>query len=220
MYSAFVYVFCAIVSAWASHRFYLVWRRHRYAPYWEFSAFFAVLAFSFITPLLFFVSDSLGALGGELITFFALLSFAFVFRAFVRFQHITWISPDTITGGVTGVAFLKFIWSLSFVPSDPLLVGNIIYWYYPAPNAVVYGMLLLSLTAAMGATILFHARNIRAHKSSIFFLGTAFLTGGCGGTLIMNFNTFGPLFAGYTLLLSTFVLVLLFFLTLPGEKSR
>lgn len=220
MFSGFVYIFCAVISVWASLRFYSAWMQNMYAPYWDFCAFFAVLAASFVAPVLFFTVPRLGSFAGELITFFILLSFAFVLRAFVRFQGFVRFSPNSITSVVGAAAFFKFLWSFILVPSVPVLADGIVYWHYPTLNAMVYGALLLLFTVAMGATLLSNLGNIRAHKRPIFLLGIAFLVGGLSGIFIVNFNTFAPVFIGYTLLLITFILVFLFAFTLSKENTR
>lgn len=219
MFSIFVYLFSAVISFWASRYFFSLWKKNRYDPYREFSAFFFFLGLSFLSPLLLFFEDTtLSFAAGELLTFFVLFSFAFVLRTFVRFQQISFLSYQA-------VSFIAILASLVgtgvgvYYSEIPEIKDGLIYWHYALPHIIVYLTLLTCYTGAMGITLLSHLNSVSKRKSQIFYLGAGFLTGGMGGFFIIGFNSFLFSLFGFLLLFITFIFVGLFILTSLREKE-
>ncbi|MBI3685029.1 hypothetical protein HY250_01365 [Candidatus Azambacteria bacterium] len=220
MFSTFVYLFSAVITFLASRFFFAAWKKNQYDPYREFGAFFLFLGLGFVIPaLLLFGNPALSSVAGELISFFILFSFAFVLRAFVRFQQMSAISPDTIMV-LAMLASLAKLGMGMYYSCAPQIKEGLIYWHYPPPNIAIYLALLTFYTAAMGVTLLSNLRNIQKNRKLILYLGTAFLLSGAAGILIIGFNSFWPMLWGSVLLLITFVLVALFVLSSLLKKEE
>ncbi len=214
MFSIFVYLFSAVISFWAGRYFFLLWKKNKYDPYWEFAAFFILLGMSFIiyaSPFLisvFFISGALAAEVGNFLTFYA---FTFMLRTFAKFQGIQFLS-NQIYFFVVFFAVIKFVIGLLF-PALPEFSKGLIYWHYPMMNYIAFNTLILLFTTTMAVTFLYNIKNIRTHKNQILYLGIAFLTGGIGGSFIVTFNSFFLLSFGYIFLFFTFLLIALFLIT-------
>lgn len=203
-----MYLFSAVIALWTGRYFFTIWKKNQYDPYWEFSMFFSILGIAFlIYPTFLIISDFAGVLGDSLVLF----AFAFVLRAFVRFQDLP-LSPSVVTTVVNVISGMFFTLALYF-PGKPVMDNWLIYWHYPLQNSATFGAILFCSTLAAAFTLLSNIRNIQKHKKPMLFLGLAFLIGGSSGVVIHNFNTFGFLFFGYSLLLITFVFTALFVVT-------
>jgi len=219
MFGVFVFAFSAVVSLWTSVFFYRAWKKNKLPSYWEFSTFFFILGIAFIvldTP--FAVGGFVASVSAELGMFFIVFSFAFVLRAFLRFQGITAISPNIITIVVSVISAIKFFIGM-LVPPAPYFADGLLYLNYSVFSAVGHGTLVFLFTLAVGVTLLSNVKNIQKHKNSILFLGLAFLIGGLSAIFIPAFHTFTPVFFGYTLLLITFVLIIFFIRSLSKEGT-
>lgn len=205
MFSIFVYLFSATVSFWAAAHFRKAWKKTNSLNYWEFFMFFIFLGTGFV---LYAISSGIIA---EIGNFILLFSFAFVLRAFVRFQQIKSVSPNFISIMVIILSFIKLIIGI-IVPSQPVTQGTLVYWHYNMIDATAFSICIILFTLAMALTFLSNLANIKKNKLPIFFLGTAFFLGGIGGSLVVFANSFWPLLASYLLIFSVFVFLILFIL--------
>lgn len=220
MFSIFVYAFSAAVSFLASRHFFRAWKKNPYPPYWEFSAFFFTLGIAFLVYIFPFVFGIVPVSGAwtEAGNFLSLFAFAFVLRAIVRFQNLSF-SPNLITASVAFLTILKCAIGLAF-PTEPIRIGILIYWQYPHENYIAYSVLISLFTVAMALTLLSNIKNVQKNRGRLLFLGTAFFTGGVGGAFTVSSYVFGPLLFGYVLLLLTFFLVALFVFTPTGRAEQ
>lgn len=219
MFSIFVFTFSALVSFWASRYFFLLWKKNKYDPYWEFGIFFFILAIAFaVCNMPFFTKGLVASLSGEVGIFLIVFSFAFVLRAFLRFQEVKAVSPNFITLLVIAIDVVKFAVGVYFPPA-PVFKDGLLYWHFSVFSAVGHAILIGFFTLAVGITLLSNIKNIRKHQRSILFLGLAFLVGGLSAIFIPNFNTFVPLLSGYVLLLITSIFIGLSTLTLSRERT-
>lgn len=219
MFSVFVYLFSAVICFLASRRFFTIWKKNALSSYGEFSLFFFLLASSFIIYIIPFVFGFFPVSGiwAQVGNFFSLFAFAFVLRAFVRFQGLSF-PPNLITAFVT-IASAAQAFAAFLFPTAPVLADNLIYWHYPPANYIVFSMFIFLFTIAMAIALLSNLKNIRIHQKQVFILGTGFVTGGLGGALVVISNTFGLLLLSYILILLTFVLLMLFLITSSRQKE-
>ncbi len=215
MFSIFVFIFSAVVALWASAYFLHAFQKNPDSNYRDFSVFFFTLAVGYAV----FVVASLSrniisfSLGTEILTFSILFSFAFVLRAFMRFQQIRVISVNFISAVIGIIAAARFITVWFYFPSAPVIKDNLIYWNYPAVSSISFWAFLFLYCIAMTTTFLSNLKNIQTHKYAIIFLSFAFLFGGLAGVFITNSHTYIPLLSGYIFLLITWMLAILFLIT-------
>src|SRR3989344_6097520 len=139
MFSLFVYFVSGTVSFAVSVYFWRAWKRSGSANYWEFSAFFGLLVLSFLTYIVPFTLDwfihfnpatllVIAGFAGEFGNFIVLMSFAFILRAFVRFQSLA-ISQNLISWVAIVLASFRLIVGV-VAPAKPVIQGSLIYWHY------------------------------------------------------------------------------------------
>jgi len=218
MFGVFVYLFAAVVSIFASLSFYRAWRRNGSESYWEFAAFFFSLGMGmFLTGISPFFKFPASGLIAEIGDACILGSFAFVMRIFVKFQAMKSLSPNFAYYLVFFMTLANFAVGILFI-QNPVLKGNLIYWQFPFVSSLMFGGSGIILTTLMAITLLSNLQNMAKHRMAMFFLGSAFLVGGVGWFLVVNFHSYTELFTAYSLLLVTFFLVLMFVLSLQIDK--
>jgi len=219
MFAAFIWTFSALVSFYASWYFYGVWKKSALAAHGEFMLFFLILGVSFLMfDVPFFAGGVVAGVSAETGLFLIVLSFAFVLRSFFRFQGITFFSPAFVTATVAAIATAKFIFGLYLLPS-PEIRDNLLYLHYSAFSAIGHGILVFFFALAVAVALFSNLKNVKKHRRSLFMLGIAFFIGGLSGVFLSNFNTFGVVFFGYILLLTTFTLAFLVVISLKRRTS-
>ncbi|OGD32322.1 hypothetical protein A3C91_01030 [Candidatus Azambacteria bacterium RIFCSPHIGHO2_02_FULL_52_12] len=212
MFSIFVYLFSAIISLWASAFFYKAWKKTGGQNYHEFYLFFVFLVMSFT---LYAFSSGIAA---EIGNFIMLFSFAFVLRAFIRFQQVKSVSPNFISAVVAVFSFIKLFVGMNALP-QPVIQGFLIYWHYAIIDAIVFSIGIILFTLALGVTFLSNLANIKKNKVPLFFLGLGFLFAGLGGSLVVLVNDFWPLLVSYIFIFTVFVCASVFILSSHTNKA-
>lgn len=217
MFGVFVYLYCAATSLYSGTHFYGAWKRGSQSTHRDFMLFFFFISASFVANVIAlpFNNPLLASMFQEFADILSVVALGFVVIAVTHFQQIA-VRRATLLALIWVAVLTRFIFSLLDLP-HPVISQGVIFPNYPAVTSLGQGVIVILFATIVGITLLMNLKNLKSRKKMVFFLGTAFLVGGFGGSLVGAYDV-TTIITGFILLFISFTMMFLSVSSFSKEK--